>query len=378
MAVNKVQFGNRVLMDISDSTLTAEDLLEGLVAYNRSGERIIGRMAQIILDDAMSDTSENGVKNRVIKAYIDGGAGAADMSSMFEIAMADEYHVSSQAEAPEIISNALNLDGFVTPIGTSGISWKKPTVTIPTIDWATTVDDNYDLVGTGTVQVHFGNAGAISKTVTFKKPGEGKLYAVKGSNTNVAIDTGIAADYGYTLHAKGFSVTSTTVLIGAYVSNAVRTTFRILPSSGAGQHMWPNNKQYSSAQLGGITVTSLFEYWQKANSLRIVQGNIDDTIIPTGNTASGSVGANLFLLNEGADSSYGYGTLVFAEVLDSTGDQVAYFAPYKLHSDEIVIINTSGLTPQQIYDIVEHGDSAAMASRILRPTSGTLVEVQHL
>ena len=369
MAVNKVQFGNRVLMDISDSTLTAEDLLEGLVAYNRSGERIIGRMAQIILDDAMSDTSENGVKNRVIKAYIDGGAGAADMSSMFEIAMADEYHVSSQAEAP-------NLDGFVTPIGTSGISWKKPTVVVPEITWSDTVDDNYDVTGTGTVRVLFGTAGAITKTVRFKMPGEGKIYAATLENKQAAIDTGILANYAYTFRAKGYATSSTSSLIGAFVSTSERTTIRLQPGSGQVQAMWPVNVQISKA-THGLDTTQEIEYTVNASSVTLTQGSKTYTQNISG-TSSGNPNANIYLLNEVVGGAQGYGTLVFAEILDGNGDQVAYFAPYKLHSDEIVIINTSGLTPQQIYDIVEHGDSAAMASRILRPTSGTLVEVQHL
>ena len=376
MAVNKVQFGNRVLMDISDSTLTAEDLLEGLVAYNRSGERIIGRMAKIILDDAMSDTSENGVKNRVIKAYIDGGAGAADMSSMFEIAMADEYHVSSQAEAPEIISNALNLDGFVTPIGTSGISWKKPTVVVPEITWSDTVDDNYDVTGTGTVRVLFGTAGAITKTVRFKMPGEGKIYAATLENKQAAIDTGILANYAYTFRAKGYATSSTSSLIGAFVSTSERTTIRLQPGSGQVQAMWPTNVQIAKA-THGLDTTQEIEYTANASGVTLTQNSKTYTQNMSG-TSSGNPNANIYLLNEVVGGAQGYGTLVFAEILDGNGDQVAYFAPYKLHSDEIVIINTSGLTPQQIYDIVEHGDSAAMASRILRPTSGTLVEVQHL
>lgn len=42
MAVNKVIYGTTVLIDISDSTVTAETLAEGVVAYNAKGERIVG------------------------------------------------------------------------------------------------------------------------------------------------------------------------------------------------------------------------------------------------------------------------------------------------------------------------------------------------
>lgn len=71
MAINKVVYGDQTLIDISDATLSAADLLEGLVAYNRAGERIIGSLVQMIIDNAMSDSSTNPVQNNIIKAYVD-------------------------------------------------------------------------------------------------------------------------------------------------------------------------------------------------------------------------------------------------------------------------------------------------------------------
>lgn len=44
MAVNKVVYGSKVIIDISDSTVTPETLAEGVVAYNAKGERIVGTL----------------------------------------------------------------------------------------------------------------------------------------------------------------------------------------------------------------------------------------------------------------------------------------------------------------------------------------------
>ena len=374
MSINKVVYDGRTLIDISDSTLTADDLLQGLVAYNKAGERIIGQMAQIIVDNQMSDTSENAVQNKVIKAYVDANSGGSQaLASMFDIAMADEYYVTDETEAPGIISNALNLDGFVTPIGTSGISWKKPTVTISAIDWSTTVDENYNITGTGTVQVHFGNAGAISKTVTFKKPGEGKLYAVSLEDRTAAIDTGILANYAYTFRAKGYAGGSTSSLIGAYVSNSERTTLRMQPSSGQVQAMWPSNVQIAKT-THGLEPTQELEYTINASGVTLTQGSKTYTQSFSG-TASGNPNANIHLLNETVGGAQGNSILCEAEILQGT-TQVAFYAPFKLNSNEVVIINTSGLTAQQIYDIVQNGDSSSYATgRIFRPSSGSLIEV---
>lgn len=44
MAVNKVVFGAVSVIDISDSTVTADTLAKGATAYDKSGEKIIGKM----------------------------------------------------------------------------------------------------------------------------------------------------------------------------------------------------------------------------------------------------------------------------------------------------------------------------------------------
>ena len=44
MAVSKVCYGAVTVMDITDSTVTADRLAEGAVAYGADGERIIGTM----------------------------------------------------------------------------------------------------------------------------------------------------------------------------------------------------------------------------------------------------------------------------------------------------------------------------------------------
>lgn len=64
MAVNKVIYDGNVLIDISDSTLTPETLLEGVVAYNAAGERIVGTMKPkriMIIDNGNGNVAIDGV-----------------------------------------------------------------------------------------------------------------------------------------------------------------------------------------------------------------------------------------------------------------------------------------------------------------------------
>ena len=45
MAVNKVIYGDRTLIDISDSTVTVGDLRDGVAAYKKDGTKIIGSLS---------------------------------------------------------------------------------------------------------------------------------------------------------------------------------------------------------------------------------------------------------------------------------------------------------------------------------------------
>lgn len=44
MAVNKVIYGNTVIIDITDSTIKSSDLRDGVTAYDKSGAKIIGSL----------------------------------------------------------------------------------------------------------------------------------------------------------------------------------------------------------------------------------------------------------------------------------------------------------------------------------------------
>lgn len=299
--------------------------------------------------------------------------GSVAMASMLNIALADEYFVDDEALAVPMVANSINIDGFAVPIGTSGISWAKPVVEIPNIDWSNTVDSDYNVTGTGKVRIHFGNAGTLTKNISFKRPGEGKIFACRLESTGSRVDTGIQADYSYRFHFKGHTISGNpSVIMDAYVSNSERTGARILGGSQKVQAMWPANREFTDS---AVNFRKMFECNLAANDLTIMQNGATYTPSITGHTTSGTIGTTIDLLGSKA-SGFGNGVMQFAEILDSSGNQLGYFAPYKINGSEVVILNTAGLTAQQIYDIVQNGESSTYATgRIFRPLSGTLIEV---
>lgn len=69
MAVNEVYFGDELIMSVTDTTATPEDVLDGEVFYGSDGVRRTGSFVPpppITVDDELSLTSENPVQNKVV------------------------------------------------------------------------------------------------------------------------------------------------------------------------------------------------------------------------------------------------------------------------------------------------------------------------
>lgn len=47
MGVNSVKFGSKTIIDISDSTVTPETLTKGVTAYDKKGDKIVGKMEAV-------------------------------------------------------------------------------------------------------------------------------------------------------------------------------------------------------------------------------------------------------------------------------------------------------------------------------------------
>ncbi len=86
MPINKVTFGDNTLIDISDSTVTADSLLEGKKAYGADGSAIVGIMTQkearYILD-ASFDSAQLGEDGSPTTNKVNLDASAVDAGLLF-------------------------------------------------------------------------------------------------------------------------------------------------------------------------------------------------------------------------------------------------------------------------------------------------------
>lgn len=66
MAVNKIIYGGKTLVDLTSDTVTAADLADGVKATGADGKPIVGLLPKVTIDSQLSASSTNPVQNKVI------------------------------------------------------------------------------------------------------------------------------------------------------------------------------------------------------------------------------------------------------------------------------------------------------------------------
>lgn len=91
MAVNKIIYNGETLVDLTNNTVTADDLAAGVKATGADGRPVVGLLPKVVIDSELSLSSTNPVQNKTITAALS--------NLDIDIATNDE------------IDNALNLAG---------------------------------------------------------------------------------------------------------------------------------------------------------------------------------------------------------------------------------------------------------------------------
>lgn len=86
MAVNKIIYGGRTLVDLTSDTVTANDLADGVKATGADGNPIVGLMQKVTIDAELSTTSTNPVQNKVINAALNSKADSNMLSAYLPLA----------------------------------------------------------------------------------------------------------------------------------------------------------------------------------------------------------------------------------------------------------------------------------------------------
>lgn len=118
MAINRVDYGEDTLIDISDSTVTPDKLLRGTVAYDKNGNRIVGTF--VPLDTSDATITANDLKTGVV-AYNSAGervVGSNDTLLYMDIKYLKDGNNNTDARFANCV---YNLEGFDLPKTVTGI-----------------------------------------------------------------------------------------------------------------------------------------------------------------------------------------------------------------------------------------------------------------
>lgn len=135
MAVNKVEVGGKVKLDLTQDTVTPETLLSGATAHNAAGEQISGAVAPVRYDVAQDLTSDQ--KNQARD-----NIGAASLDTTGKV---------PSSQLPEISS----VKTYTATIGTTWVEdentgVKTQTVTISGVKASQTAKVDHAYTGSGT------------------------------------------------------------------------------------------------------------------------------------------------------------------------------------------------------------------------------------
>lgn len=202
---------------------------------------------------------------------------------------------------------------------------------------------------------------------------ENRVYAVRLGEGATFVDTGLTLNFGYCFEATGYieeGIQGT--LIGAYSSNSLRTTIRILGGANKAQLCWPNITELPAANIGcdgdptfsyrrmcKIVVSGRYARGKSYNWFIEGRGEVGQYCGDVGTNAnwqgSGTDSAKIYLLNEQPNNTYRNAILREAKIYDGSDILIRQFQGANING-EIVIVD-------------------AVTGNIYRPDAGTLVEV---
>ena len=190
--VNKVVYGNETLIDLTADTLTANDLLSGKTAHDKSGAPITGACTY---DADTSDATATASEILATKtAYVNGskvtgtmtnrGQSVLEIETLTNVAIPSGYHDGSgyacvkSTEAAKIIAEnikegveILGVTGTCSPA--SGVTAQTKTATPGLTSQTIIPDSGYDYLSQVTVEaipVEYTDNSAGGKTCTIAAP----------------------------------------------------------------------------------------------------------------------------------------------------------------------------------------------------------------